>query len=241
MFSALVQAAVLAPLALATHHHAPAQHVTVQSGDSLSSIAVARCGKANDWTGIWAHSRAIVGPDPNLILPGQRLKVVCEDPPSLLQYGQKPVHAAAAPAPATATRTDPWDGKKGACGDGDGDGYDMPCSALHGGSDAVQAQAPAAPVRAAASFSGGSYSYSALEQLWMSAGGPSFAAAQAAQIAMCESGGDPRAYNPSGASGLWQILGQVVGGDVFNPYTNALNAVSKFRASGDTFAQWVCQ
>jgi hypothetical protein len=75
----------------------------------------------------------------------------------------------------------------------------------------------------------------------VSAGGPSFAEAQAAQIAECESGGNPQAYNPSGATGLWQILGQVVPGNLYDPFVNALNAVSKFKASGDTFAQWVCQ
>jgi len=88
---------------------------------------------------------------------------------------------------------------------------------------------------------GGIYSYSQLESLWVSAGGPSWAQASAATIAECESGGNPRAYNPSGASGLWQILGQVVPGDIFDPMVNAENAVSKFKASGDTFAQWVCQ
>ena len=86
----------------------------------------------------------------------------------------------------------------------------------------------------------GIYSYGQLESLWVSAGGPSWAEASAATIAECESGGNPRAYNPSGASGLWQILGQVVAGNIFDPMVNALNAVAKFRASGDTFAQWVC-
>jgi hypothetical protein len=33
----------------------------------------------------------------------------------------------------------------------------------------------------------------------------------------------------------------VVGGYIFDPMVNAENAVSKFHASGDTFAQWVCQ
>jgi hypothetical protein len=77
--------------------------------------------------------------------------------------------------------------------------------------------------------------------LWESAGGPSSAAPQAAQIAECESGGNPQAYNPSGATGLWQILGQVVPGNLDDPFVNALNAVFKFHESGDTFAQWVCQ
>lgn len=87
----------------------------------------------------------------------------------------------------------------------------------------------------------GIYSYSALESLWESAGGPNWAAPQAAQIAECESGGNPRAYNPSGATGIWQILGQVVPGNLYDPFVNALNAVFKFHESGDTFAQWVCQ
>jgi len=102
------------------------------------------------------------------------------------------------------------------------------------------AQSPAAAAAPAVPPSAGSYSYAALESLWVSAGGPSWAASQAASIALCESGGNPRAYNPSGASGLWQILGQVVPGDLFDPMVNAENAVSKFRASGDSFAQWVC-
>lgn len=88
--------------------------------------------------------------------------------------------------------------------------------------------------------SAGDFSFGALESLWASAGGPSWAASQAASIALCESGGNPQAYNPSGASGLWQILGQVVPGNIFDPMVNAENAVAKFRASGDTFAQWVC-
>jgi hypothetical protein len=99
----------------------------------------------------------------------------------------------------------------------------------------------AAPVPVPPPAGSGVYSYSALEALWVSAGGPSWAEASAATIAECESGGRVNAYNPSGASGLWQILGSVIPGDLFNPYINAENAVSKFKASGNTFAQWVCQ
>jgi hypothetical protein len=112
---------------------------------------------------------------------------------------------------------------------------------------AAQAAAAAAAARAqsaapqqAAPPAAGVYSFAALEQLWVAAGGPSWAAASAASIAECESGGRPNAYNPSGASGLWQILGQVVPGWIFDPMVNAENAVAKFTASGDTFAQWVC-
>ncbi len=94
--------------------------------------------------------------------------------------------------------------------------------------------------RTAAAYRG-IYSFSALEALWVSAGGPRWAAWPAATIAECESGGNPRAYNPSGASGLFQILGDPFPGDPFDPYTNARMAVYKFRESGSTFAQWVCR
>lgn len=80
-----------------------------------------------------------------------------------------------------------------------------------------------------------------VEALWEQAGGPAWAAPKAAEIAWCESSYNPRAYNPSGATGIWQILGSVVPGDLTSPYVNALNAVAKFRASGDTFSAWVCQ
>lgn len=78
-------------------------------------------------------------------------------------------------------------------------------------------------------------------QLWLEAGGPAWAEIKAESIAYCESGYRTRAYNPSGATGLWQILGSVVPGNLDDPFVNAENAVAKFKASGDNFAQWVCQ
>jgi phage-related protein len=78
-----------------------------------------------------------------------------------------------------------------------------------------------------------------LENLWISAGGPGGIIAHiAAAIALAESGGNPRARNPSGASGIWQILGQVVPGNIFDPFINALNAVKKYRDAGG-FSPWV--
>lgn len=78
-------------------------------------------------------------------------------------------------------------------------------------------------------------------QLWLEAGGPAWAEGHAEEIAACESGYRTDAYNPSGATGLWQILGAVVSGNLNDPLVNAENAVAKFKASGDTFAQWVCR
>jgi Transglycosylase SLT domain len=77
--------------------------------------------------------------------------------------------------------------------------------------------------------------------LWIGAGGPAWAESQAVEIASCESGFNPDAYNPSGATGIWQILGAVVPGNLTNPEVNAENAVAKFKAAGNSFAPWVCQ
>jgi len=83
----------------------------------------------------------------------------------------------------------------------------------------------------------GTLSYEGLESLWEAAGGPASAAPEMATIAIkCESGGRQYAYNPSGASGYWQILGQVVPGNIFDPMVNAENAVAKYRAGG--FSPW---
>jgi len=79
---------------------------------------------------------------------------------------------------------------------------------------------------------GQSYSYGELEDLWIQAGGPPRLAPLMAAIAMAESSGDPGARNPSGASGLWQILGQPFPGDVFDPLTNARMAVAKWQTQG---------
>ncbi len=109
---------------------------------------------------------------------------------------------------------------------------------------AASGPAPAAPAvsqPAPAPVAAGVLSYGQIEALWVAAGGPAAAEAQAASIAECESGGRTDAYNPSGATGLFQILGQVVPGNLYDPMVNTENAVAKYRASGDTFAQWVCQ
>jgi Transglycosylase SLT domain len=74
---------------------------------------------------------------------------------------------------------------------------------------------------------GGILSFNQLESTWVGAGGSPAAENIMAHVAEAESSGDPLARNPSGAAGLWQILGQVVPGDLFNPTVNALNAIKK--------------
>src|SRR5690349_19773079 len=76
------------------------------------------------------------------------------------------------------------------------------------------------------------YSFSQLEGLWEQAGGPASLAPVMAAIALAESSGDQQARNPSGAAGLWQILGLPFAGNPYDPLTNARMAVSKWHSQG---------
>lgn len=79
---------------------------------------------------------------------------------------------------------------------------------------------------------GGKYNASSLASLWVAAGGPPSVARLMGAIAMAESGGAVRAHNPSGASGLWQILGVPFPGNPMDAMTNARMAVAKYRTQG---------
>jgi Lysozyme like domain len=79
-----------------------------------------------------------------------------------------------------------------------------------------------------------------LEELWVKAGGPKAQAQIAAAIALAESKGVPTAKNPEGpehAEGLWQIKGQLISGNPFNPEVSAANAVAKWKAAKG-FSPW---
>jgi hypothetical protein len=89
------------------------------------------------------------------------------------------------------------------------------------------------PGGAAPALSGaGSYGLGQLAQLWIAAGGSPGIATLMAHVAIAESGGQPGVRNPSGATGLWQILGSMVPGNLTDPMVNARNAVAKYRAQG---------
>jgi hypothetical protein len=78
------------------------------------------------------------------------------------------------------------------------------------------------------------FTYGQLESLWIQAGGSRALAPLMAAIALAESGGNSDARNPSGASGLWQILGNPFPGNAFDPATNAKMAVAKYHEQGLT-------
>jgi len=106
---------------------------------------------------------------------------------------------------------------------------------------------PGAPGSVVKASSGAQqYNIGQLEQLWITAAqdlGDSNAvqwAPTAAAIAYAESRGDPLAKNPSGATGLWQILGNPSGfnGNLDTPSDNATAAVLKWEQAGNSFTPW---
>jgi len=146
------------------------------------------------WTQIYADNQSLIGADPNLIEPGEYLRI-----------GSRPPAAPVRHYLASRDRRAPAGGRVWGvtygypyyCGDGDGDGYDIPCWKIgRGPAPARRAPAPAAdpPARAASTVA------------VTVAGAGSF---QRCVIAR-ESGGNPAAVNPaSGAGGLYQFLPSV--------------------------------
>ena len=228
---ALLLALLIAPAASASAPAAPAHHAVtaerhlvtaaaparqhrlsppryaVRPGDTLSGIAASRCGTPAAWPSLAAAS-GIRNAD--RIYPGQGVVLDCHHAVTT---------AAASPASPRGPPGDRWDGQHHACGDGDGDGYDMPCRFLAGhpapAAHAVPARhyrcgdgdgdgfdtpcwkifgsrhpaAAPAPAQPAASYSG--YPASGFQ----------------ACVISRESGGNPRAVNASsGAGGLYQFL-----------------------------------
>lgn len=70
---------------------APQAPYGVQGGDTLMSIAQQTLGDSNRWQEIYALNRDVIGADPNIILPGQQLKL-----PSAPAPAAAPVAAPAA-------------------------------------------------------------------------------------------------------------------------------------------------
>ncbi|MGW6717702.1 transglycosylase family protein [Streptomyces sp. NPDC054995] len=86
--------------AAATPTHVPGKReaYTVSSGDSLSGIASAQRVRGG-WQGLYAANRTVVGDDPNLIFPGQRLSLDGSRAP---KAGDGTSSGKAAPKPSTA-------------------------------------------------------------------------------------------------------------------------------------------
>lgn len=97
--------------------------VTVVPGDTLSGLASRHCGNSA-WTGIYQDNQKVVGSNPNLIYPGQRLAINC------VSGAVAVAPAPAAPAPAAAVSG--WVRPVSACVNSP---YGMRWGRMHNGTD----------------------------------------------------------------------------------------------------------
>ena len=170
-----------------THHHHPAAHTAaarstyvVRSGDSLSRISARFCGTAADFPSLAAASGIA---NSNLIYPGQAITLNCHAPvPAPAAPPAHPAHVHHAHAHHAHDHTRP---ARHARHDGHGDDHTRPAGRHK------------APGRHARSGHAGNPSHVGTEGM----------AAFEACVISRESGGNPRAVNPSsGAGGLFQFL-----------------------------------
>jgi LysM repeat protein len=179
-----------------------ARSYTVQPGDTLAGIAERYFGAASAWHSLYRANSTLIS-DPNLILPGQVLSVP------------------ASPAATTRGARQAGGGnQEGGGNQGGGDGY-APRHARHHDARHHDARHHEEPTSRHGGPQG-TLSCGGLEQLWMSAGGPSGAAVTAASVAMAESAGQQYATGPYGERGYWQI--NPVNGAVLSTYDAYGNA-----------------
>ncbi len=73
----------------------PGQEYTVQPGDTLWGIAQRAYGDPEDWDTIYSANKGVVGNNPNLIYPGQKLNIPVQSDP------KPPPRPIPTPAPTT--------------------------------------------------------------------------------------------------------------------------------------------
>jgi LysM repeat protein len=111
--------------------------------------------------------------------------------------------------------------------------------------DSASAETPAAPAPAAPVAQTSTAPSGSVESMIDQVFGPH--AEQAKRVAMCESTMNPNAQNPSGASGLFQILPSTfastsqAGKSVYDPAANIQAAYEVFSRDGFSWSEWVCQ
>ena len=213
---------VVAPAAIAqppasAAHSGPRIYV-VRPGDTLAGIARQFYGRTAAWPWLWHINRGQVGGDPGLLEAGRVLEVPQAHPVSYRAW----------PPPPRLPQSS----------------VGMPAASYNRRGGSVVASAAAPVLRHAArhvveSFSsGGMFSATGLEQVWMSAGGSAATAPHAACIAEHESGGNPRAISPQDDAGLWQIASSnAPTGEMLNPGANAAKAV-QMSSGGRDWSAW---
>jgi LysM repeat protein len=90
--------------AVAAVQHTP--DITVQRGQYLSEIAGKDCGNPLDWTGIYDANTKVIGKNPDMIEPGQRLTLSCKtgwapEPPVAVVTAKVQYHSTYSSSPKT--------------------------------------------------------------------------------------------------------------------------------------------
>jgi LysM repeat protein len=185
----------------------------VRQGDTLSQIADHFYGNAGDWQWLYHENDTTVS-DPNLIYPGQTLRVPADPPANFTLSNYTPRHAKPA-APVASSTNDSDDS----------------------GSVGVSQSPTTASSGSRSTSAGGTLGCSGLEQLWINAGGTPSAAFMAAEIAMAESGGNQYALSPTDDYGYWQINASNGSLATFNAYGNARAAIT-LSNNGTNWSPW---
>jgi LysM repeat protein len=163
---------------------------TVISGDTLSAIAAKFCGSAGKWPSLYHGNHGMIGADPNMILPGQKFTLSCDDPflypAAAVVTTAAQVSQSSAPASSGGGAWGVAYGDPNYCGDGDGDGWDVACN-----QPAAQQSAPVQATAQVTAASGvvGAYPGGAFGQC----------------VVARESGGNAQVMNSSGHYGLYQF------------------------------------
>jgi LysM repeat protein len=196
-------------------------HYTVRSGDTLSGIAHRFYGHASDWQWLYHENDTTVS-DPNLIYPGQTLRVPAGPPANFTLSNYTPRHAK--PIVPAVHSTD----------DGDNVSTVVGRSASQGSGSSTATTASSGSGSTSLS---GTLGCSGLEQLWIDAGGSPSAAFMAAEIAMAESGGNQYALSPTDDYGYWQINASNGALATFSAYGNARAAIT-LSNDGTNWSPW---
>jgi LysM repeat protein len=187
-------------------------HYKVQPGDTLSRIANHFYGKASDWQWLYHENDTTVS-DPNLIYPGQTLRVPADPPADFTLSNYTPRHAKPTTPASVASSTSDSD------------------------SSPSTTTTTNASTGSGSTSLGGTLGCSDLEQLWIEAGGARSAAFMAAEIAMAESGGNQYALSPTDDYGYWQINASNGSLATFNAYGNARAAIT-LSDDGTNWSPW---
>lgn len=187
-------------------------HYTVRPGDTLSWIAYRFYHHASDWRWLYHENDTTIS-DPDLIYPGQHLRVPANPPANFTLSNYTPRHAKPAAVPVASSQSE---------SEGSGSSTTTTITASSG--------------RGYASL-GGTLGCSGLEQLWIDAGGARSAAFMAAEIAMAESGGNQYALSPTHDYGYWQINASNGSLATFNAYGNARAAIT-LSSNGTNWSPW---